>query len=367
MAKQVSKTFIGAFVLSALALLILGVILFGGGKFFKTTHQFVTFFKGSVKGLSIGSPVVFRGVEIGTVEDVVIRADPKTYAVNIPVVISLEPDRIKVAEGEVTFKNIDKIIDLGLKARLASQSMVTGQLMIELDFYPDKPVKLVGSDMPFPEIPTIPSPLQEIGKTLQNIPIEKIAGQIVNALERMSELLSAPEIDKMFENVEQSSKELVRLIRDTDTLINNVNSRIDPLAGNLDTAIEDASQLLKNTDARMISLSDRLERIIGKTSEAANTVLEQATKTLAMEDGVSGEIADKVKGTLTATQDAMEQAKQTLLSIQQVSEPDSKLVYNASTALKELSSAARAFRAFAEYLERHPEALLRGKGGTGGQ
>jgi phospholipid/cholesterol/gamma-HCH transport system substrate-binding protein len=367
MAKQVSKTFIGAFVLSALALLVMGVILFGGGKLFKTTHKFIMFFEGSVKGLSVGSPVVFRGVEVGSVEDIFIHADPKTYTINIPVIISLEPDRIKMEEGKITFNKIDKAIAHGFKAQLTSQSMLTGQLIIELDFYPDKSIELVGTKMPYPEIPTIPSTVQEIGKTLQKIPIDEIALQLANALKKFGEVLSAPEIDKIFKNVEQASYKLRTLIQDTDKLINNANSRINPLAGNLDMAVDDARQLMKNTDNRVTSLSDRLEHSIEQTSTAANNALEQAKKTLALNDGVPSEIAANLNGALNGAQDAMEQARQTLLTIQQVSDPDSKLIYETSTALKELSSAARAFRAFAEYLERHPEALLRGKSGTGGQ
>ena len=95
MAKQVSKTAIGGFVISAIALLVIGIVVFGGGKFFTKTIKYVMFFDRTVKGLKVGAPVVFRGVEIGSVDSVVIRADTQKLEVDIPVVVEIEPDRFQ--------------------------------------------------------------------------------------------------------------------------------------------------------------------------------------------------------------------------------------------------------------------------------
>ena len=88
MAKQVSKTVIGGFVISAIVLLVIGIVIFGGGKFFTKTFKYVMFFDSSVKGLNVGAPVVFRGVEIGSVHSVVIRADAEKLKVDIHEIIT---------------------------------------------------------------------------------------------------------------------------------------------------------------------------------------------------------------------------------------------------------------------------------------
>ena len=78
MAKQANKTMIGLFVVGAIVLLVAAIVLLGSGRYFKKTHRYVAFFEGSVKGLAVGAPVMFRGVRIGKVEDFAVyveRAD----------------------------------------------------------------------------------------------------------------------------------------------------------------------------------------------------------------------------------------------------------------------------------------------------
>jgi paraquat-inducible protein B len=164
MSKPASKALIGGFVVGAIGLVIAGVLIFGSAKFLQETFKFVMYFEGSVKNLNVGSPVVFRGVKIGTVTDILLRYDPEDMSIKIPVIIEIEPDRVEVIGGiprepdpELT---ISELVERGLRAMLQMQSFVTGQLMVELDFHPDKPIKLVGGDTGYPEIPTIPSPPQ---------------------------------------------------------------------------------------------------------------------------------------------------------------------------------------------------------------
>jgi paraquat-inducible protein B len=68
MSKPANKTLIGAFVVGAVALAVAAIVLFGSGRFFKDMDQWVAIFPGSVKGLNVGSPVVFRGVQVGQVD-----------------------------------------------------------------------------------------------------------------------------------------------------------------------------------------------------------------------------------------------------------------------------------------------------------
>ena len=162
MAKQTSKTVIGGFMVSAIALLVAGVIVLGGGELFKKTIPFVLYFEESIKGLDAGSPVVWNGVKVGTVSNVVVDYDPENLTFKIPVFIELDPSlaRFKGSLAKTRQErqqNMRLAIDKGLRAQVTLQSMVTGQLMIDLDFHPGVPVRLSGLKSDFVEIPTIPS------------------------------------------------------------------------------------------------------------------------------------------------------------------------------------------------------------------
>src|SRR5208283_1209649 len=174
MSKKVNKTVIGVFVVGALVLLMCSIVVFGSGELFKRTNKFVLYFDGSVKGLAIGAPVMFRGVSIGTVKDISLIYDSKAGTIMLPVIVEIEQGRIK---GAPSFGNLDgdkKMIALGLRGNLEVQSFLTGQLMISFDFYPDKPAKLRGIANQYPELPTLPSS-PDIFETMNEIPVKEIA------------------------------------------------------------------------------------------------------------------------------------------------------------------------------------------------
>ena len=99
MSKPASKTLIGVFVLGALVLAVIALVIFGSGKFFERRITYVMYFDGSVKGLNIGSPVVFRGVKIGSVKDIELKADVKDFKLFIPVYVQVEPQKVTVMKG----------------------------------------------------------------------------------------------------------------------------------------------------------------------------------------------------------------------------------------------------------------------------
>jgi len=161
MSKPASKTMIGIFVVVAIALLVAAILILGSGKFFKDNPKFVMYFQGSVKGLSVGSPMVFRGVKVGTVTEIKMLLNPKDLSLVIPVYVEFERESLGAVPGSESSEMYKKatgtrgflvkeLIGQGLRAQLEMQSIVTGQLMVALDLHPDKPAKLVGYDPKYP-------------------------------------------------------------------------------------------------------------------------------------------------------------------------------------------------------------------------
>jgi paraquat-inducible protein B len=120
---------------------------------------------------------------------------------------------------------------------------------------------------------------------------------------------------------------------------------------------------VKNVDSQVAPLVSNIK----DTSNAARSAFEQAEKTFTFEEGVPGELALGIKETLTSASDALKQSSRTLSSVQEVVAKDSDLVYKLNNTLHELSGAARSIRFLADYLERHPESLIRGKGSAKGE
>ena len=164
---------IGGFVLIAIFIMAASLVIFGSGKFFQKTKRFVMYFEGSVMGLNVGSPVLWEGVQIGSVISINIIADMEQGKSQIPVVVDILPARFDVVRGERGSKNLEVLISNGLRAVLVTQSLITGQLAIEVGFYPDtKPVlrkKLASQYEAYPEIPTIPSTVQRLMQALSRL------------------------------------------------------------------------------------------------------------------------------------------------------------------------------------------------------
>ncbi len=197
MKRNANKTVIGLFVAGALVLLMMSVVVFGSGLLFKRTNKFVLYFDGSVKGLAIGAPVMFRGVSIGSVKDISLIYDAKAGTIMLPVIVEIEQGRIK---GAPSFGELDgdkKMIELGLRGKLEVQSFLTGQLMISFDFYPDKPVQRRGILKQYPELPTLPiSP--DIFELMNEMPIKEISRNLEATAKGVNRLVNSSDLHGSF-------------------------------------------------------------------------------------------------------------------------------------------------------------------------
>jgi paraquat-inducible protein B len=212
MSKKANKTMIGLFVVGALVLLIMGIVVFGSGTLFKRTNKFVLYFDGSVKGLSIGAPVTFRGVSIGTVKDISLIYDSKAGTIMLPVIVEIEQGRIKGTPSFGELGGDKKMIALGLRGKLEAQSFLTGQLMISFDFYPDKPAQLRGILKQYPELPTLPTS-PDIFELMNEMPIKEIAKNIEAATKGIDRLVNSSDLQRSIYELQDTLHETKQAMR----------------------------------------------------------------------------------------------------------------------------------------------------------
>jgi paraquat-inducible protein B len=338
MSKQANKTVIGIFVVVAIALVVAAVLILGSGKFFKQTLKAVCYFEGSVGGLNIGAPVVFRGVKIGSVTDILLRFETTKLTFVIPVYIEVEPDKFTVigARPRQLGENLRTFINRGMRASLEMQSIVTGQLQVSLDFKPDKPAKFVGADTETPEIPTVPTPMQELAKKIEKLPIDEIFEKLSSTLSKIDNLVSSPEIVEAIRSVNLA-------VGDVRKLVKNVDGQVGPLASNLTETVQDVRKLVQNADSKVTGLASNLDETVKDVR------------------GLVQNVDQRIEGTIKAADATLTLAQKAIEKIESTAAEDSTLVHELNKTLEEVKGLARSIRVLADYLQRHPESLLRGK------
>jgi paraquat-inducible protein B len=329
MSKRANPTMIGAFVLGAIVLVALALMVFGGGKFFSDKQRYVSYFGGSLQGLRIGSNVNFRGVRIGEVVDIRVRVDDSQGEVQIPVVFELSSDALRDRQGMQIFKRtthelLKQLIDRGLRAQLQIESFVTGQLLVDLDFYPDsKPEFRSEGDDSLPEIPTVPSGIQAALERaqmfvarIQALPIDEIVANVNRITQGVDRLVNSPRVDNIVAGVERIVNQ-----QGTEELVANVNHTLSQVS---QTAAE-------------------LERF----SSTANTGAGEVTKT--------------AEETLVHIRELSTELQSLVTDLRSYVSSESAARYELSALTRESRDSLRSFRELTDLLERHPEALLRGR------
>jgi paraquat-inducible protein B len=324
MSKPASKTLIGAFVIGAVILAVFVVLILGSGRFFKDKTSYILYFDGTVEGLSVGAPVVFRGVKIGSVKKIGIHFNASDLSFLIPVIIELSSQELETMgitsdrEEEAYMK---LLIEKGLKAQLEVQSIVTGQLAVNLDFFPNKPEKLYGINKKYMEVPTIPMSLEEIAKTLQDIPYKELYDKIYSAIEGLSKIISSPEMTDSVKALHEGLRESVKISK-------TINAQLAPTI-----------------------------RDLRETSGAIKGAFAKAEEALSGEDGVP----EQIRETLKIARSALVQAEQTLAVAQKSLGENSIVMQEVDNTLEEISKTSRSIRFLTDYLQTHPESLISGK------
>jgi paraquat-inducible protein B len=231
-------------------------------------------FEQSIRGLSVGAPVDFRGIAIGEVRSITLNHEPKSSRFYTYLDIHLWPERLRVNDRESPAQRMQRFVSRGFRGQLRSANPLTGQLYVALDFFPKAPPARFDPKKSPPEIPVISTGLAELQESVTNI---------VTNLEKVP---------------------------------------FDKLAADLRRALETLDTTLKRADALMAQLSK--------------------------------DIAPELRNTL-------EQARRTLKSAEGALSSDSPVQGDLRETLNEVTRAAETVRSLADYLERHPESLIRGR------
>ena len=288
MSRKANATLVGAFVLVALLVAVIGVLLLGGRALFHHTHSFVLYFDGDVNGLAVGSPVKFQGVRIGAVTRIRLRFTADGPTMIVPVTIVLDESLLASKSGtDVRFEKstFQRAVEQGLRGRLDTESFVTGQRYVALLQLPGTPVRLLGLEPELDEIPTLPATsedLRQIVDQLKNLRLGTLVDDLVLTSRAARELLESPELAA-------------------------------------------------------------LPGSIGRTMK-----------------GIDG-MVEGLHATAQRTQEVEDELSRTLQAAQAFLDPDAPLVVELQTTLREFGSTARSLRTLADFVERDPGALLRGR------
>ena len=321
MGKRINPATVGAFVLGALGLILVAIVAFGSGNLFRKTHEFVIYFGGAgINGLRVGALVKFKGVEIGEVKRIRLRLDQQvnrdnnklTAEVRIPVIIELDQEKI-VSHGGTSIDlsdphTIPNLIREGLRAQLGSDSIVTGLLYVALDIEPNTPIQMIAPQgSPLQEIPAIPTTLEQaqavavrIFERLDKVDFDAVFTQMTGMLDSIRQITTSPGLREALNNSEKTREQLDRALAGAQQTLNTMNRQVPPLSNSLQ-----------------------------KTSLSADA--------------------------------AAKQVRLTLGTVQTTIEPNSPINYQALQTLQDVSAAAHSIKELADYLQRNPSAIIRGR------
>jgi paraquat-inducible protein B len=313
---------VGAFVLGAVALILAAIVVFSAGDWFARRDRFTVFFPGSVKGLNKGAPVTFRGIKVGEVADVRAvltgRPDPP---IQIEVVIEIIGDVVETPPGvprpfgRATTEEFAKgLIERGVRARMLSASLLTGQRYIDLDFLPEEPARFAGLHPRYPELPTTPTSMEKIGDKAEQffskvaeLPLDDMLEDVRKALAAVRSVLESPGFKEFFASANRSAKKL-------------------------ESVLEEAGTTLKTAQETIATYKDEASQTGGQARQALQ----------------------KLRTTL-------ERAESTLRSLEQTIRGTDDTRQTATNSLEELSRTMKALRNLIDYIQTHPEAVVLGK------
>jgi paraquat-inducible protein B len=307
MSKPSNPTLIGSFVLGAVLLLVVAVLLFGGAALFASKRTLVSYFPGSVQGLREGSSVVLNGVRVGYVKSIRLQGEVKpdhSMDMLVQVMMDVLPSSFELysngaalsVESRASLMGPDQYVQAGIRAKLATESFVTGQLLVELDFQPNTPAVFRARQKGGPpEIPTVPGDVQQVLERIQaffakisnDVDAETLVKNVQGILTGMNQLANSPdlrsmlaggskltndELPRLTNSLERTLNDLQGATKDARALVQHVDKQVDPLMADLLPAVRRLDSTLKATEATLQSVSGHLREDSALSLEVRNTL-----------------------------------------------------------------------------------------------
>jgi paraquat-inducible protein B len=321
MSKKANPTMIGVFIVSGALLLVAGIVLFSSSKIFTKSHKYILYFQTSLNGLSEGAQVKFRGVPIGTVQQLMIHYNQPTNDFAMPVIIELQDKllraRLDSASVFEDMGHLDASIRRGLRARLEAESFLTGVLYVELGFVSNAaPPILHQVKKVYAEIPTESTELKQLLNNLAQFDVKGLEGKL-------------------------------------SQLITNVNSALAKL--NIGEMTGGITNLLASVN-RVVSSPELTNALVSLTSTLAEY--------RRLGEKLNGRIepfADSATNTLAEANRALIDLRKAIQNLNGIVAPDSQLQTDLAQALEQVAGAAQSLSSLADFLERHPNALITGR------
>jgi paraquat-inducible protein B len=278
-------------------------------------ERYALYFRGSLRGLSVGAPVDLLGLPIGEVTGVSLDYVPGSRSIHTRVEIVTYQNRLLVPRGKQVAERHTpekerrelmqrQVVEKGLRAQLRSASLISGHLYVALDYFPDAPKAKIDWERKPPGFPVVPGEMANLQAMLKNLLVK---------------------LDKV--PVEEIGKEARKAIASLDRTLGRLEGETLP----------EANKALETLDRTLQTANRTLERVDGEIVPEAKKALEELRRAIASADRV------------------LANADNTFLA------PDAPVKQDLQDAMREIVRAARAVRALADYLERNPNALIRGK------
>lgn len=316
MSRRANPLAIGLFFAVAVLLLVSVLVFFGAGDIFRKSQRFVVYFEGSITGLQAGAPVTFQGVQIGRVADIRLSMQSGSDDIVIPVLIDIDREKFSAFVDD-TDGIRGRMIERGLRAQLKLQSVLTSLLLVELDYFPASPVKLRGGEHGYPELPTVPTPLQELLRSVDQLNLGELIRNTQQAIVGIEKLVNHPD-------TQASVTALHQLLVHADEAVVRLDRETVPAVQELRRTLSQVSAVSADVHKSYPQLAAQLEQALKETQAAADRF-------------------DKVM-----------QEAQFLLS------EDSALYQDLQHAARDMSAASNSVREMSDAITERPESLLRG-------
>lgn len=275
-------------------------------------------FEGSVQGLQVGAPVKLKGVVLGEIADIELYFEKDNQTVITAVTADLIMERINTMSGGISNHFLNDAINNGLRAQLNYQSLLTGLLYVELDFYPDTPLRLYDFQDAHIEIPTRATSLEEITRSIQELDLKGLVDNLNNLTTQLGTLVSDG-------NIQQTVDNFNRVALSIERTSNTLNSELTGLSTQVQGTLNEMDVLLKELNEH------------------------------------APELAQSFQNSLDELNRGLESFSEATDSIKDMTSEDSPLVNQLYDTLLDISRSAQSFRSMSETLDQQPEAILRGR------